>query len=61
RIPPGGTPGYAVVHLRGGWKVCPNTTLYAAVENIADADYRVHGSGSNMPGRNFIFGLEVRF
>ncbi|MFA7237322.1 MAG: TonB-dependent receptor, partial [Phycisphaeraceae bacterium] len=41
RIPPGGTPGYAVVHLRGGWKVCPNTTLYAAVENIADADYRV--------------------
>ncbi|MHB1158694.1 MAG: TonB-dependent receptor plug domain-containing protein [Phycisphaerales bacterium] len=61
RIPPGGTPGYAVVHLRGGWKVCANATLYAAVENIADADYRVHGSGSNMPGRNFIFGLEVKF
>ena len=61
RIPPGGTPGYAVVHLRSGWKITDNTTLFASVENIADTDYRVHGSGSNMPGRNFIFGAELRY
>lgn len=61
RIPPGGTPGYGVVHLRGGWKVHDNFTLTAAIENVGDEDYRVHGSGSNMPGRNFILTGEVRF
>lgn len=61
RIPPGGTPGYAVVHLRGGWRVSDQLNLTFAVENIGDVDYRIHGSGANMPGRNFIFSAEFKF
>jgi len=61
RIPPGGTPGYAVLHLRGGWNVDEFTRITAAVENVFNKDYRVHGSGHNMPGRNFILAFERRF
>lgn len=61
RIPPGGTPGYAIMHLRGGWNVTKNFSASAAVENLFDADYRIHGSGQNMPGRNFILELTARF
>lgn len=61
RIPPGGTPGYEVYHLRAGWRPCPNFTLTAALENLSDADYRVHGSGVNEPGRNLILMAGLRF
>jgi hemoglobin/transferrin/lactoferrin receptor protein len=33
----------------------------AALENVFDEDYRIHGSGYNQPGRNFKFSLEVRY
>jgi hemoglobin/transferrin/lactoferrin receptor protein len=55
RIPPGGTPGYAVFGLRSRWQLAPALGLSLAVENIGDADYRVHGSGVNQPGRNVVF------
>lgn len=61
RIPPGGTPGYVVATLRSGWNVNDHLTLTAAVENLTDEDYRIHGSGVNEPGVNFIFGAQVRF
>jgi hemoglobin/transferrin/lactoferrin receptor protein len=61
RIPPGGTPGYAVLNLRGGWKLSNSFTASAAIENALDADYRIHGSGQNMTGRNFILEMTVRF
>lgn len=61
RIPPGGTPGYEIFSVRSGWRINDNARLTFAVENIADEDYRVHGSGLNGPGRNFVFGLDVRF
>lgn len=61
RIPPGGTPGYAVVALRGGWQINHRALVSATVENITDADHRVHGSGVNEPGTNFVVGLDVRF
>lgn len=61
RIPPGGTPGYDVYHLRAGWRVNRNFALSAALENILDTDYRIHGSGLNEPGRNLIFTAEVKF
>ncbi len=54
RIPPGGTPGYVVAHLRGGWQVAENGNVGFALENLTDEDYRIHGSGSNMPGLNLI-------
>jgi len=61
RIPPGGTPSYVVGSLRFGWRVQDNVTLTFAVENFTDEDYRIHGSGLNEPGRNFVFGLEMTF
>ncbi|MGB2998110.1 MAG: hypothetical protein WBC59_05680 [Phycisphaerae bacterium] len=61
RIPPGGTPGYGVLTLRTGWQIRENVNLTFAIENITDEDYRIHGSGLNEPGRNFIFGLELMF
>ncbi|MBN1557123.1 MAG: TonB-dependent receptor, partial [Lentisphaerae bacterium] len=54
RIPPGGTPGYVVYDVRAGWKPLPDLALSLAVENVTDADYRIHGSGVNEPGRNVV-------
>jgi hemoglobin/transferrin/lactoferrin receptor protein len=61
RIPPGGTPGYAVLTFRGGWEINHSLTLTAAVENVTDENYRVHGSGVNEPGINFILGVDYAF
>jgi len=60
RIPPNGTPGYGVFGLRGGVKLLDDRlNIIAALDNVTNADYRVHGSGQNMPGTNF--SLTVRF
>lgn len=62
RVPPGeGTPGYVTADLRGGWTWRDRVQLVLGIENLADEDYRIHGSGSNMPGRNFVVEVDVRF
>lgn len=61
RIPPNGTPGYVIGTLRGGWELGNGLTLTGAVENFADEAYRVHGSGINGAGRNFLLGAEWKF
>lgn len=61
RIPPGGTPGYVVGDLRVGWRIDHQTNLSLTVENVTDQNYRVHGSGQNMPGRNFIVSFDKTF
>lgn len=61
RIPPGGTPGYGVYSLRGGWKARSFLTLTLAVENVFDEDYRIHGSGINEPGLNAVSSVKVEF
>jgi hemoglobin/transferrin/lactoferrin receptor protein len=61
RIPPGGTPGYRVLGLRGGTRLGARLLITAALENITDADYRIHGSGVNEPGRNLVVTTEYRF
>ena len=61
RIPPGGTPGYGVISLGASWEVCKNAMLSAAIENVFDKEYRIHGSGVNEPGRNFVLALDLRF
>jgi hemoglobin/transferrin/lactoferrin receptor protein len=61
RIPPGGTPGYAVWTLRASWQVVKHLRLTAALENISDEDYRIHGSGINEPGRNLVLAGRVQF
>jgi len=54
RIPPNGTPGYMLFTVRGGWRFRNNWRLSIAAENLVDANYRIHGSGLNEPGRNVI-------
>ena len=61
RIPPGGTPGYMTAALRVGLRLKRGVRVVAAIENALDKDYRIHGSGSNEPGRNFILSLEYCF
>lgn len=61
RIPPGGTRGYQLFTVRGGWQPSPHFRLFAACENISDEDYRYLGSGINEPGTNFVVGTQIRF
>jgi len=61
RVPPQGTPGYYVAGLRAGWQMCEYANLGVALDNLLDSDYRVHGSGNNEAGRNFIISLDMRF
>jgi hemoglobin/transferrin/lactoferrin receptor protein len=60
RIPPGGTPGYAVLSLRGGARLFESLTLSAGLDNLLDQDYRIHGSGVNEPGRSVTLAAEWR-
>jgi len=61
RIPPGGTPGYAAFTLRGGYQLTEQLRISAAIENIGDKNYRVHGSGLNEVGRNYVIAAEYTF
>ncbi|MDF1825825.1 MAG: TonB-dependent receptor [Verrucomicrobiales bacterium] len=61
RIPPGGTPGYAVYQLNSGWELDEATTFYFGIENLFDEAYRSHGSGSNEPGRGVVLGVNRKF
>lgn len=61
RIPPGGTPGYTTLDLRGGTAVAKGWDVVFGVENVTDEDYRVHGSGTNKVGRNVYVGLSWSF
>ncbi len=61
RFPEEGTPGYATLNVRGGYRISENTTLSAAVENIFDKEYRAHGSGVNESGVNLVLSLKTTF
>ena len=61
RIPPNGTPGYLTCALRAGFNPAQNLSFTASCENVFDTGYRVHGSGSNEPGRNFVLTAKYAF
>ena len=61
RIPPGGTPAYAVLTLRGGVKIRDNLSVSVAIENVTNEDYRIHGSGVIAPGTNAVLGVSWEF
>jgi hemoglobin/transferrin/lactoferrin receptor protein len=54
-------PGYEVFTLRGGYRVTKDLTVTAAVENLSDEDYRIHGSGVNEPGTNVVLSADWTF
>ncbi len=61
RIPPGGTPGYAVFDVSGRWQATSGLQVYLGIANIGDVDYRLHGSGSNEAGLSVNSGIEATF
>lgn len=61
RIPPGGTPGYTLINLRGGWRVNDSLSITASLDNLLDEAWRSHGSGSNEPGFGGTLGVSVTF
>ena len=61
RIPTGGTPGFAVVDLRAGYRWQPHVLVAAVLENLANGAYRYHGSSVNGPGRSFNVLVEFGF
>jgi outer membrane receptor protein involved in Fe transport len=65
RIPAGGTPGFAVFHVRYGWESDRSAStrwlLTAALENVGDKSYRWHGSSVDGAGRSVVLTAELRF
>lgn len=61
RIPVNGTPSFVTFGLLGGYHVNERTFLTVALENLTDADYRIHGSGQNERGFNATFGVQVNW
>lgn len=59
RIPTGGTPSYVVPMLHAGWKVSEHFDFTLGLENLADEDYRIHGSGNNEPGFNAVAAVKA--
>jgi outer membrane receptor protein involved in Fe transport len=61
RIPPGGTPGYAICDLRAGFRYSARVSVNLVLENLLDAAYRVHGSSINGPGRGILLGMTLGY
>ena len=59
RIPAGGTPGFAVVDLRAGYRFRRQMVLAAVLENVFNTPYRYHGSSVNGPARGVLVSLET--
>ena len=60
RIPLGGTPAWATVDLRAGWRWRDQVAISLVVENVFDVAYRVHGSSINAPGLGAIVVASLR-
>lgn len=60
RIPAGGTPGWNVFNLYGGYYF-KNILLNVGLQNILNEDYRYHGSGINGVGRSAWLALRFHF
>ncbi len=61
RIPANGTPGYVLFNLRFDYAFNDKKSVFLHFENIADKNYRIHGSGSQEAGFSTIVGFDLRF
>jgi outer membrane receptor protein involved in Fe transport len=57
RIDPNGTSGWGILGARGTWDVRGGWQFMLGIDNVLDKRYRVHGSGLDAPGRNFMVSL----
>ncbi len=55
------TPGYGTLNLRGGYRLGERSEITVILENLADRNYRVHGSGVDSPGLNLQVGYTFRW
>jgi hemoglobin/transferrin/lactoferrin receptor protein len=55
------TPGFVVFGVRGGMRIGSHLDLTVIGENLADRNYRLHGSGVDEPGVNLIARLRAKF
>lgn len=61
RIPTGGTPSYLVPSVYASYSFSKLLELNLGIENLSDVDYRIHGSGQNEAGLNFILGVNAKW
>jgi len=54
-------PSYAVVGLRGGYRLRERSQIFWALENVLDAQHRNPSWGIDGPGRSFRLGYTYRF
>ncbi len=59
RIPEGGTPGWSILNLKGGYSL-NKIFINAGLTNIFNQSYRTHGSGVDGYGRSFWLMLEFK-
>jgi outer membrane receptor protein involved in Fe transport len=55
------TAGWASVGIRSGIPLGERWSLKAAIENLLDRNFRIHGSGTDSPGINAWVGVGYRF
>jgi hypothetical protein len=55
------TPGFVSVGVRGGVAINDTQSLTFGVMNVADSNYRLHGSGVDAPGINATVAYEANF
>jgi outer membrane receptor protein involved in Fe transport len=55
------TAGWATISVRSGFPLSERWRLNAALENLLDRNYRIHGSGIDSPGVNAWVGVGYRF
>lgn len=61
RFPDDGTPAWWTLNVRFGVEVARGLWLTAGVENLFNYRYRIHGSGIDAPGRNFVVAADWVF
>lgn len=61
RINPLGTPAWATLNLVASWETSPGTELGIRLLNLADRNYREHGSGIDAPGRSLGIWVSTAF
>lgn len=61
RIPVGGTPAYTLFNFKTGWDISERVQFTFSANNLLNQAYRVHGSGSNEPGRHVTAGINISF
>ncbi len=60
RIDPNGTPAWQILNIFSSY-IWKSFSLNLVLQNLGNADYRLHGSGINGVGRSVILGIKISF